>query len=301
MVIGGYNAAYVDGPWYNFTIDPPDLPMSIACPIRVRLTGMTLNNVAGSFPLLAPGQTATACIDLLQNEFTVAADMFALWATATNHTFDNPEGTAPYNNQTYAASKEPLVGTLDITLDGGFSTTIPHYELVNPDRGDGADGSYTVLNDSRIESAVGAGPTDYGEGFGVLLGGVFSAGVYMLIDYERGTVSLAKANLNPGPKDIRTVCSTNTTVAGPAAANATSAAPHGGQGGLDGGTVAGIVLGVLGFLAAIPSIYYARQQYLHSLKKSHKEKEREECEAGVDALPAAKGDGQTDVERRNAP
>jgi hypothetical protein len=249
--------------------------MSIACPIRVRLTGMTLNNVAGSVPLLAQGQTVTACIDVLQNQFTVPGDIFARWATATNHTSDNPNGTAPYNNQTYAASKEPLMGTLDITLDGGFSTTIPHYELVNPDRGDAADGSYALLNDSRIESAVGTGPTDYGEDFGVLLGGVFSAGVYMLIDYERGTVSLAKANLSAGPDDIRPICSTNTTVGGPAAANTTGAAPQGGQGGLDGGSIAGIVLGVLGFLAAIPGIYYARLQYLHSVERR-----------GMDALSA---------------
>jgi hypothetical protein len=246
--------------------------MPIPCPLRVRLTAMTLNNVHGSVQLLAPGETVVACIDVLQNQFTVTDDMFARWAAATNHTFDNAPGTPKYNNQTYDASKEPLIGTLDVTIDGGldgsFTTTIPHYELVNPNRGDGINGNYTLLNDSRVESAVGTGPTDYGQDFGVLLGGVFSAGVYMLIDWERGIVSLARANLNPGPDDYRPVCSTNTSVGGvPSNATASAAAQGGGGNGLDGGSIAGIVLGVLGFLAAIPGIYYARLQYLHSLER----------------------------------
>jgi hypothetical protein len=266
--------------------------MPIPCPIRVRLTGMTLNNVHGSVPLLAPNETVAACIDLLQNAFTVTEDMFARWVVATNHTSDNPPNTPPYDKQTYAADKEPLMGTLDVALEGGFNATVPHYELVNPDRGDGADGSYALLNDSRIQSAVSTGPTDYGEGFGVLLGGVFGAGVYMLVDYERLTVSLAKANLSPGPQDIRRVCSTNTSVGAAPPANATGPAAPGG--GLDGGSIAGIVLGVLGFLVAIPGVWYARLQYLHAVEQR---KERLERQA-ADALPVKENtnDGETTIE-----
>jgi hypothetical protein len=269
--------------------------MPIPCPIRVRLTNMTLNNIHGSFPLLAGNETVAACIDLLQNQFTVTEDMFARWVAATNHTFDNPPNTLPYNNQTYAADKEPLMGTLDVFLEGGFNVTIPHYELVNADRGDGANGSYTLLNDSRIESAVGTGPTDYGQDFGVLLGGVFSAGVYMLVDYERGTLSLARANLSPGAPDYRPVCSTNTSVAGAPPANATgSAAPGGGGNGLDAGSIAGIVLGVLGFLAAIPGVYYARLQYLHAVGQWREAAERlEREEAGALPTKTITQDGET--------
>jgi hypothetical protein len=280
--------------------------MIISCPIRVRITGMTLNNAGGSFPLLGAGETATACVDLLQNQFTVTGDMYARWASLTNHTLDNAAGTPLYNNQTYAAAKEPLMGTLDVALEGGFATTVPHYELVNPNRGDGSDGIYTVLNDSRIEAAIGTGPTDYGVDFGVMLGGVFGAGVYMLVDYDRRVVSLAKANLNPGAPDIRTVCSTNTSVAGiaPPANSSSSAASGGSQNGLDGGAIAGIVLGVLGFVATLIGVVYAALQY-HFIKQKREEHRREEhrregvplgnlaaAENPVEEESAAGGNGQ---------
>jgi hypothetical protein len=132
---------------------------------------------------------------MLQKEFTITGDVFVRQATATSYTFDNASGTALHTNLTYAAKNEPLIGTLNITLDGGFRTTVPHYELVNPDRGDGADSSYALRNNGRIQSSITTDPTD----FDILLSGVLGAGVYMLIDYECGTVSLARANLNPSP------------------------------------------------------------------------------------------------------
>jgi hypothetical protein len=266
-------------------MNPPELPMNISCPIRVQLTGMVLNNNKGSFSLLGPGETVTGCIDLLQNQFTVTDDMYARWANFTNHTMDNAPGTQPYNSQTYAASKESLMGTLDVTLEGGFQTTIPHYELVNLDRGDGSDGSYTVLNDSRIESAVGAGETDYGIDFGVLLGGVFGAGIYMLIDYDRNLVSLAKANLNPGNPDIRPICSTNTSVPAPAtSANSTS----NNQNGLSKGDIDGIIIGCVGFIPAVIGVVYTALQYHRFMEHKRESRRRTEEEATEAPLPQTK-------------
>jgi hypothetical protein len=238
-------------------MNPPELPMNISCPIRVRLTGMVLNNNNGSFSLLGPGETATACVDVLQNQFTVTDDMFERWASFTNHTWDNPPGTPPYNSQTYAASKEILMDTLDITLEGGFQTTIPHYELINPDRGDGLDGSYIVLNNGRIQSAVGNGQTDYGVDFGVLLGGVFGAGIYILIDYDRNQVSLAKANLNPGTQDIRTICSTNISVPTPTP----SRNPPNNQNGPTKAEIIGIIIGIVALIIAVIGVVYTALQY----------------------------------------
>src|ERR1700760_3854053 len=155
--------------------------MGIPCPIRVKVTGLILHNDNGSFPLLDAGETASACIDLLQNDFTFPNSIFSKWITITNHTMQNQPGESPFDNQTYISTKQGLIGTLDVVLEGGYNTTIPQYELVNPNRGTASDGSYAILNDSRIRASVNTGLVDYGIDFGVLLGGVFAWNTYILI------------------------------------------------------------------------------------------------------------------------
>ena len=93
---------------------------------------------------------------------------------------------------------------MTIELEGGYTSTIPHYELVWFERGTVYSdlGEYGVTNTSRIMASFGNGMTDYGENFGILLGGV-----------SRGDVCFRGLELsNLGTLDVRKMCSLNTSV-----------------------------------------------------------------------------------------
>jgi hypothetical protein len=272
IVIGGYNAARVTGDWVNFTINDTGLVLGIPCALRVNVTGVTLNNINGAVPILGAGQTITACVDPLQNAFTFPDDMYNVWAAATNHTFDSIPGQDNFTYQTYLTSNEKFMNTLQIQIQGindVFTTTVPHYELVVPNRGSNPNqsGAYTILKDDQIQSAVSSGPTDYGENFGMLLGGVFASGLYMRIDYERGILSIAKANLGSSDSDIRTVCSLDTTVPPPPSSTSDAPSSHStansnnsSNSGLDSGAKAGIAVGVVGAVGTIIAVFIAIYQ-----------------------------------------
>ena len=254
------------GQWCNFTIAA--YPISIPCPLTVNVTGVILNNDKGSFPILNPGESIVGCVDFLQNAFTFPDFMFSRCANLTDHPGTNNSAQPPFDNRTYLASNEHLMQTLTVGLGGGFSATVPQYELVSPDRGSllTDQGEYTIINNSRIMSAVTASMSDYGINFGILLGGVFSSGVYILVDYERGTFSTAAANLQPGASDIRTICSLNMSLSispnGTTGSNSSSKGSS--DSGLGTGTDIGIAFGALGALLAIIGTYFGWHQYVYS-------------------------------------
>src|ERR1051326_4631264 len=136
------------GPLMNYSIAA--FPMNVPCPLRVQVRSVTLNNVKGSFELLNYDQLVPACVDPLQNAFTFNEAMYSRWAELTNHstTIDGEQ----VDSQTYLAENEDLIGTLMIGLDNGFNVTIPHYELVSPERGVSLTngGRYVVENSSQI-------------------------------------------------------------------------------------------------------------------------------------------------------
>src|SRR2546423_1620334 len=211
LVVGGWDRSRVSEPFVNYSM--ASFPMSISCPLRVKVKGVVLNNDNGSFPMLDVGESVPACIDPLQNQLTFTDTMYRRWSEATQHPTQQPTDAPPFTVQTYPAANEHLIDTLTIELEGGYQTTVPHYELVRLDRGAQLDESeqYDTGNSSRIMAAVGTGLTDYGQDFGMLLGGVFLSSTYLIIDYDRGTFGLAHAVLKRDESDIETVCSLNTT------------------------------------------------------------------------------------------
>jgi hypothetical protein len=115
------------------------------------------------------GTSVNACVDALQNAFTLPTPLYQRWTEITGR----PDAPDPSDHQTYPRELEPLLGNLTIELEGGYKTVIPHYELINPDRRAilNDNGQYDVVeNSSCIQSGVITGPGDYGENFGILLG-----------------------------------------------------------------------------------------------------------------------------------
>jgi hypothetical protein len=149
--------------------------------------------------------------------------MYDRWANETDH--PNYNATPPYTFQTFPSANEHLIGTLYIELEGGYNTTVSNIELVSDERGPRLDdlGEYAPLNNSRIMASVGRGSTDYGEDFGMLLGGAWLASTYVFVDYENNKFGLAPAILGSTQSDVKTQCSKDASIPPPqAGANATT-------------------------------------------------------------------------------
>ncbi|KAF7537878.1 hypothetical protein G7054_g3395 [Neopestalotiopsis clavispora] len=203
LVIGGIDVARFDAS----TIQ--EFPIaaygaSTSCPLQVMLSDVVLTNVNGNFSLFKdPAARVPACIDTIQNAFTFTKAMYAEWASLTQHIdYDGSNYTA----QTYPADREPLIGQLTVTLSNGYTSVIPHYELVSQQRGPDTQGKYSVTNASRIMAAVQTGQGDLGVDV-PLLGGVFLSQNYLRVDYDQNKFWLSKAIINGSvTPSVQTTC-----------------------------------------------------------------------------------------------
>ncbi|KAI9858399.1 MAG: hypothetical protein M1813_007503 [Trichoglossum hirsutum] len=231
LTVGGLDFARVKGQgWSNHSTGTQNL--DYPCPLQVRIRDIRLNNTQGSFSLLAdPQLTVPACIDPLQNAFTFTQAIYDRWANLTKHPANGSlPGEPAFTSQTYPKDREPLIGTLTVTLDDGFETVIPHYELLSEERGTDIQGKYSVVNASRIMAAVSNDDAPSVP----ILGGVYLSQNYLYVDYDKGTFHLAAAELDAHGQNIIPVCEST----------ATPSPPHRSKR-LGGGAIAGIVVGVV--------------------------------------------------------
>ncbi|KAI9786587.1 MAG: hypothetical protein M1839_006136 [Geoglossum umbratile] len=201
LIFGGWDRSRVNGSWTNFTISKNYLN-NTPCPLQVQVSNVELSGANGTHSLFAdPGGTVSvaACVDPWQNQFSFTQSMYSRFQAFTNHP-NNPE----YTPQIYPLENEALIGNITIKLTNGYTSVIPHYELVSLERGTDAEGKYAVINSSRIMIAAG------GDDIGIpILGGVFLAQNYLLLDYENNAFSLAPAVTGPmdlSLQDVVTIC-----------------------------------------------------------------------------------------------
>ncbi|KAH0562035.1 hypothetical protein GP486_003261 [Trichoglossum hirsutum] len=245
LTIGGIDLARLKGRWSNHSAGMQGLDYS--CPLQVRIKDIRLNNTKGSFSLLAdPQLTVPACIDPQQNAFTFTQAIYNLWSNFTGHPANGSlPGEPPFTSQTYPKDREPLIGTLTVTLDDGFETIIPHYELLSEERGNDAQGRYAVVNASRVMAAVSNDETLPVP----ILGGVYLSQNYLFVDYDKGTFHLATADLDTHDQDIVPICE----------GGATPSPSHGSRR-LSGRKIAGIAVGVAAvvLIALALALWWAR-------------------------------------------
>jgi hypothetical protein len=142
VVIGGQNQGRIDGSflWSNIS----NLSGDRACPLRTKVTSMTITLKDGSVkPLMASSETTEACIEPYDNLFRLTPSMILHWKTITNFNESVTNITTTANIQNLSFTELGLLYEADkisdwilsITLDNGFTTTLPHYELQAPLRG----------------------------------------------------------------------------------------------------------------------------------------------------------------------
>ncbi|KAK6220078.1 hypothetical protein QIS74_05580 [Colletotrichum tabaci] len=186
LVVGGYNEArFNDSKVTRFPMWGANAP--VPCPLQVVVSDILLTNKDGDHSLFDPGVRVAACIDTVQNSFTLTPSMFSKFQKLGNRTESDGQAFAESD---FPADREPLLGSLTIKLSNGYTSVIPHYELVNHVRGTDARGRYAVLNNSRISTTVASGLSDLGDNIPIL-GGVFLSQNYLHVDYDAGSFWLS--------------------------------------------------------------------------------------------------------------
>ncbi|KAH7129249.1 hypothetical protein EDB81DRAFT_907316 [Dactylonectria macrodidyma] len=206
LVIGGVNEARFDADKTGeFDMWGADAPAN--CPLQVLISDFILTNEDGEHSLLPDAYSkVSACIDTIQNSFTLTDSMFAKFQEIGNHIETDGQAFRPAS---FPADREKLLGSLTIRFANGYSSVIPHYELVNHERGTNSQGKFAVTNNSRIAATVASGQSDLGANVPIL-GGVFLSQNYLQVDYERQKFWLSP-QVGNGTKtdDIATVCTTD--------------------------------------------------------------------------------------------
>ncbi|KDN61368.1 hypothetical protein CSUB01_09657 [Colletotrichum sublineola] len=210
LIVGGYNEARFDASKVStFRMWRTDAP--IACPLQVTIAEMTLNNKNGDHPLIDPDVGVAACIDTVHNSFTFTPAMFSKFQKLGNYTESDGEA---FDESDFPIDREPLIGTLTIKLTNGYTTVIPHYELVTHVRGTDPRGKYAVLNNTRLSTTISSGNSDLGDNIPIL-GGVFLSQNYLHVDYDAGSFWLSPQVANGTlPDNITATCNGTITADG---------------------------------------------------------------------------------------
>ncbi|KAK1995092.1 hypothetical protein LX36DRAFT_583120 [Colletotrichum falcatum] len=220
LVVGGYNEARFDASRVSsFPMWAANAPT--ACPLQVTIADIILTNVDGDHPLTDPGARLAACIDTVHNSFAFTPAIYDRFqsigntggagAGGGNSTDAAAPGEEAFDESDFPVDREPLIGTLTIRLSNGYTTVIPHYELVNHVRGTDSRGKYAVLNNTRLSTTVSSGASDLGDNIPVL-GGVFLSQNYLHVDYDAATFWLSPQVAN-GTRPDRITASCNATSA----------------------------------------------------------------------------------------
>ena len=271
LVIGGHNRNRRDGSyiWKNVS----DLSGDRPCPLRTAMTDIHITFKNGTqVPLKSSGETITACIEPYDNIFRFTPGMLLNWKQISG--FDpNMLGIFQNNAQNLSFTEYPLPYvtnnlfefTLSITLDSGYTTTIPSYEMIRPLVGWNAIGEKQQVPGV---SSVGVLDTPTGTGEVPTLGKVFLSQSYLAVDYANEQFGLAKANLNPPATGtlVPFSCEQANTTSNSTSPGTTPVPAKSHTGAIVGGAVGGSV--VLIALAAIYFFFFVKHHKKRTLSQA---------------------------------
>ncbi|KAM7203243.1 hypothetical protein V8F33_002234 [Rhypophila sp. PSN 637] len=273
MVIGGYNSARTDGSfsWSNVSNMAGDRP----CPLRTRITEMSVTLGDGSIvPIISSAETAEACIEPYDNLFRFTPGMLFNWKSITkfNETLLQVYTSETANNNLsftelglpYDSAKVDDNWQLSITLDNGYKTTLPSFELQRPLLGFDNFGNKDAVPGITNLQILNV-PT--GEGEVPTLGKIFLSRSYLAVNYETSQFGLALAAIDPATDKYVSfpskACSSNSSSPDPNAPNDSSSSSSDSKpplGAIIGGSVGGFVLLIVLVIAAIFCVRKRRRE-----------------------------------------
>ncbi|KAJ9165752.1 hypothetical protein NKR19_g5 [Coniochaeta hoffmannii] len=205
LVIGGYNAGRTDGSfsWSNISDMAGDRP----CPLRTRIKQMSVTLGNGDVvSIQSSAEVIEACIEPYDNLFRFTPGMLLNWKqiTSFNETIMDVYSNQEATNLSFTELGLPYDSnrvddwSLTVTLDSGYTTTLPSFELQRPLLGfDNLGNKQAVPGITNIQ--ILDAPTGSGEV--PTLGKVFLSRSYLAVDYESGRFGLALAAVDPQPNN----------------------------------------------------------------------------------------------------
>ncbi|KAL7266801.1 hypothetical protein RUND412_010635 [Rhizina undulata] len=249
LVVGGYNSAKATyDSFQNFTIFPNK---SIPCPLQVNISTITLGN-NGSSLNSAP---FTACVEVAMWTMVLPWEVQRNFDTnlrrQTNLTLWKNTWEYSYYNTSNGIPKQDMT----ITLDTGFSVTIPANELYREARELVPEGGWSFIPGS-IEATMGN--ADFPEDVEPLpeLGAPFLSQVYVVVDYETNVFSLAhtqRGSGSEGPNLVTLGCDAELDTSSDAPVTASN---DNSSSGIGTGPIVGGILGGVGGLAIIGVVIF---------------------------------------------
>ncbi|KAH0562730.1 hypothetical protein GP486_002607 [Trichoglossum hirsutum] len=281
LVIGGYNRGRKDGTfvWTNIS----DLSGERPCPLRTKIKAMKIILTDGSEePLMSGAETIEACIEpsllgVLNTDDNIFRFTPSMLANLKDRTNFNPDLMRLYStdnalNLTYTetgllySSANTKNWSLSMTLDSGYTTTLPHYEVQGPLRGWNAFGEKVVVPNTTMVAVLN---TPTGDGEAPTLGKVFLSQSLLVVDYINNRYGLTQSLTSPGPPDLvglgcedQASTPPPSSTASPTSIASKSAMSTGAIAGISVGAVAGV-----GFAVALAMAFWRRRVVDHEKKK----------------------------------
>ncbi|KAL8947885.1 MAG: hypothetical protein Q9222_005878 [Ikaeria aurantiellina] len=251
LVLGGYDTSRINGSLAKFPIG--DWALQRPCPLQVTVAEILYVTPDGSQSPLLSNQSdgMTACVEPFQERFTFTPDVVHQFANLTSY-------NSSYPKLTYPVRAKPN-GSLQITLDNGYTTTIPNDHLVTLKRGSDTNGHYVVTNSSIVETGIAYNVDQDPSTVTLFLGGTYLTFNYLVVDYDNNQFQMAPVVQGPrvSKQNLMKMCT-------PTATNTTAPVQEKDTGGSSnaaaiGGGVGGGVGGLI-VIAAIGLFVYRKQR-----------------------------------------
>ncbi|KAL8851760.1 MAG: hypothetical protein Q9221_003370 [Calogaya cf. arnoldii] len=248
LVVGGYDASRIAGKLTTFPLGT--WTNQQPCPLQVTFSDIFYTHPDGNnytlFATNPPG--VTGCIEPQQQRFTFLPSMVKNFAAMTSY-------NSSYPGLVFPTGLRPS-GALHITLDNGYTTTIPNDHLFTPKRGSDQNGQYVVTNSSILETGIGYNVDDADSDVQLILGGLFLTYNYLVVDYDKNEFQMAPSvqGDQASSEAITTVCDPTLPTRGPEDFRQAQPSDQSGpsrSAAISGGTAGGVV-----GLAAIAALCY---------------------------------------------
>jgi len=198
LIFGGYDASAVDGAFYEYSMSHPKVVNDRACSLHVSVDSLVLRAPGqDNITLIAPSQRRDACLEPYDNVFRMPSHVTDRIKKFLVRNPDvqpvglpaDPSILAIEPGWVYRADDTRNdEWSLDFTLNGDFTVSVPSYEVFRPFRGLAANGSFVVRDDLR-ELQILHEQEDDAQDF-MDLGRILLSQMYIVANYDTWKLSL---------------------------------------------------------------------------------------------------------------
>ena len=141
LIIGGYDAASLAGPLYNYSMSNTTTAGSRVCSLQIVVSQLNLSRQGfEDVTLSSEGTPMTCCVEPLDDMLRLPSNVLELFQQSTNWQDDISVPNSLYIVERGLYYNTSFNGTLKFSLKDGPVIEIPDYELAQPLRGIGPNG-----------------------------------------------------------------------------------------------------------------------------------------------------------------